>query len=118
MPSLGMTTQTPPQENLLGAHPPIEIPIVLISGENLSRGHVLGKITASGKYTGYDNDLTDGAETAVAILAQDTDASAADEKTIAYVHGEFQDAGLSWDDETNDKTAGLAELYAAGIFVK
>ncbi|SDP77032.1 head decoration protein [Desulforhopalus singaporensis] len=115
---LGMSIQTPTTENLLGAHPPVEIPIVLVSGENLSRGHVLGKITASGKYAGYDADLTDGCETAVAILAADTDASDGDENTIAYVHGEFQDGGLSWDDEANDKTSGLADLYAAGIFVK
>lgn len=114
----GVSTQTNTQENLLGAHPPIEINITLVSGENLSRGHVLGKVTASGKYAGYDADLSDGSESAVAILAEDTDASSGDENTIAYVHGEFQDAGLSWDDETNDKTAGLADLYAAGIFVK
>lgn len=105
-------------DQLVGLHPSVVIPITLNSGENLLRGHVLGKITTGGNYTGFDADLTNGAETAVAILAEDTDASGGDEKTIAYVHGEFQTAGLIWDDETNDKTNGLAQLFSAGLFCK
>ena len=114
----GVTTESLSNASILGGHPPVAIPITLLSGQNLKAGHVLGKVTASGKYAGYDNDLSDGRETAVAILAGDVDASAGDEATIAYVHGEFNKAGLSWDDAVNDIDAGVADLFSVGIFVK
>lgn len=117
MPDLGVNTETTSAKSILGGHPPVMIPIVLLSGQNLSAGHVLGVVTASGKYAGYDNDLTDGRETARAILVNDVDASLADENTVAYVHGEFSLAGLSWDDAVNDIDAGVAELFAVGVFV-
>lgn len=114
----GVTSETTSSPSILGGHPPVAIPIILLAGQNLSAGHVLGKVTATKKYAGYDNDLVDGRETAVAILANDVDASLADEPTIAYVHGDFNKAGLSWDDAANDIDAGVADLYAVGIFVK
>ena len=212
MPSLGVNTQDVTTSTLIGVHPPVVIPITLASGENLSRGHVLGKVTVgaataaafasnaastgtcgtvtvsagakagvykviiiepgtnagkftvedpggitvgvgtvasafsggglaftiadgatdfssgegfnitvaagAGVYTGFDADLANGAQIAVAILAEDTDASSAATPTIAYVHGEFNASALSWDDEDNDKTAGIADLFAVGVFVK
>lgn len=212
MASLGVNSQDVPSSTLLGAHPPIAVPITLAAGENLDRGHVLGKITVgaataaafatnaantgtcgtvtvgagakagvykaiiiepatnsgkftvedpdgitvgvgtvaaafsagglgftiadgatdfsagegfnitvaagSGHYTGFDADLANGAQFARAILAEDTDATSAATPTIAYVHGEFNVSALSWDDATNDKTAGIAQLFAAGIFVR
>ncbi len=118
MSAFGVNTENTTPKSILGGHPPIAVPVTIVSGENLKRGHVLGKITASGKYAGYDNDLATGVETAVAILAEDVDASAADKKGIAYVHGEFHKDGLSWDDAANDIDAGVADLFAVGIFVK
>ncbi len=50
----------------------------LISGQNLMPGTVLGKITASGKYTQHDDAATDGSEVADAILYDSTDATSAD----------------------------------------
>lgn len=111
-----VTAYTPDQ--LTGDHPAVPMPITLVSGENLKRGHVLGKITASGKYTGFDADLATGAETAVAILVDDTDASAGDVSAMAYMHGGFQVAGLLWDDEANDKITGISQLMTSGIYCK
>ncbi len=51
---------------------------VLISGQNLNVGTVLGKITASSKYTLHNNAASDGSEVAAAILYNTTDASAGD----------------------------------------
>lgn len=118
MPDLGVNSETTSAKSILGGHPPIHIPITLLAGQNLAAGHVLGKITASGKYSGYDDDLADGLEVARAILVNDVDASLADENTIAYVHGDFHLAGLSWTDAVNDIAAGVADLFAVGIFVK
>ena len=41
---------------------------------------MVGKITASGKYTAYDNDAVDGSQAAVGILLFDCDASGGDAK--------------------------------------
>ena len=47
------------------------------AGNNLKSGAVLGKITASGKYTLLAPTASDGSQTAAAILCWNTDASAA-----------------------------------------
>ena len=118
MASYGVDTLDRVQKNLLGDHPPVFMPITVLSGQVLSRGHVLGIVTASGFYAGYDADLADGRENAVVILAEDVDATGGNEPCIAYCHGAFQAVGLSWDDETNDAAAGILALYAVGIFCK
>ncbi len=67
--------------------------ITLASGQNLARGAVLGKVTASGKYVLSLSAAADGSQTPDAILAEATDASAADVLTPAYFGGGFnQDA--------------------------
>lgn len=63
--------------------------ITLISGQNLTRGAVLGKITASGKYNLSLSAAGDGSQTPDLILAEDTDASGGDKVTIAYERGDF-----------------------------
>ncbi|HEY8732269.1 MAG TPA: head decoration protein, partial [Candidatus Limnocylindria bacterium] len=45
--------------------------ITLITGQNLARGAVLGKITASGKYTLSLSAAVDGSQVPDRILAQD-----------------------------------------------
>lgn len=114
----GFTTADRTTDSLIGDHPPVIIPVVLASGENLTRGHVLGVITASGKYTGYDADVATGEEVARAVLMEDTDASAGDAKTTALVHGVVRAADLTWDDEANDKAAGIKNLRAYGVYAK
>jgi len=69
--------------------------ITLITGENLTRGAVLGKITAGGKYNLSLSAAVDGSETPDLILAEDTDASAADVVTIAYSRGDFDENALT-----------------------
>jgi hypothetical protein len=68
--------------------------ITLISGQNLGRGAVLGRITASGKYNLSLSAAGDGSQTPDLILAQDTNASAGDRVTIAYERGDFNEAAL------------------------
>lgn len=57
---------------------------VLITGQNLLAGTVLGKITASGKYTKHATGAADGSQNAIAILYDDTDATSID-KPITVV---------------------------------
>lgn len=68
--------------------------ITLISGQNLTRGTVLGKITASSKYNKSLSAAGDGSQTPDAILAEDCDASGGDKLTIAYFAGQFNENSL------------------------
>lgn len=69
--------------------------VTLISGQNLAAGTVLGKITASGKYTLHDAAAADGSQTAAAILYDATDASAGDTPCVVISRlAEVADAKL------------------------
>jgi hypothetical protein len=69
--------------------------VTLISGQNLVRGAVLGRITTGGKYNLSLSAAGDGSQTPDLILAQDTNASAGDRVTIAYERGDFNVAALT-----------------------
>ncbi|HET7552192.1 MAG TPA: head decoration protein [Gemmatimonadaceae bacterium] len=69
--------------------------VTLLSGENRTRGAVLGKITASGKYQLSASAAVDGSETPVVILAEDCDASAADADCLVYTTGDFDDSAIT-----------------------
>lgn len=69
--------------------------ITLISGQNLVRGAVLGKITASGKYNLSLSAAGDGSQTPDLILAEDCDASGGDKPAIAYATGIFAQEALT-----------------------
>jgi len=69
---------------------------ILITGQNLVRGAVLGKITASGKLNLSLSAAADGSQTPYAILAADTDATAADnDSTPIYIAGSFNEDALT-----------------------
>lgn len=86
---------------------------VLLSGENLEAGAVLGKITSSGKYVAIDPSATDGSEDPAGILYAATDATDGD-VAIAVVAREAEVIGdeLVWPDDisTGDQETALAAL--------
>jgi hypothetical protein len=63
--------------------------VTVISGQNVVRGAVLGKITASGKYNLSLSAAVNGSETPDLILAEDCDASGGDKEAVAYEAGVF-----------------------------
>ena len=97
-----------------GAHPVVEIPVAIhaAAGAKLSRGQVLGQITANGKYAAYNKTGNDGTQTPKAILGADTTGPA---QAFAYVHGEFNKSALKG---TNIDAACLSALQAVGVYVK
>jgi hypothetical protein len=107
MPVLGISDLgTNSIENTIfaGAHDNMQVAnIVIVSGQNLTRGTLLGKITASSKYKKLDTSAVDGSETLVGILGIATNATAGDEKAYMFVHGEFNRAQLN---STQAVTAG------------
>lgn len=90
--------------------------IVLDAG-TLTRGALLGRITATGKYILSLSAAIDGSEVPRAILAEDADASSADVTTVAYLTGEFNTAAMTFG---TDHTAASVKdgLRDLGIFLK
>lgn len=94
--------------------------VTIVSGQDIGAGQVLGKITASSKYTALDQGASDGSQTAAGILlgacdATDGDTAAAIIARDAEVNGET----LDWGSESAAEiTTGLAELLTLGIVVR
>ena len=80
---------------LAGEYPRIERIITIASGSALTKGSVLGRVTASGKFILSEGDATDGSETPDAILAEDVDASEEDKQAVVYFSGEFSENALT-----------------------
>lgn len=80
-------------------------PIVLANGQNLTRGAVLGLVTADGKAVLSLSAATDGSQNVNCILAEDADASAGDVNTVAYISGDFNTNKMTFGaDHTADST--------------
>jgi len=92
-----------------GDFPIRSLDITVISGQNLTRGALLGKITASGKYNLSLSAAADGSQTPIAILAEDVDASAGDKAGIAYISGDFNESRIVFG------TAHTADTVRAGL---
>lgn len=77
-------------------------------------GTVLGKITASGKYTAYNNGASDGTEVAAGVLYIGVPDSAADQKAVAIVrHAEVFGAAMTGLDAN-----GTADLATKTVIVR
>lgn len=89
--------------------------ITIVSGAGvLEAGQVLGKITASGKYTVYSDAAADGTETAAGVLYAQVDATSADAPAVAVVrHAEVKTAYLVGSD-----AAGVVDLANLQIIVR
>lgn len=84
---------------------------------NLTRGALLGRITATGKWVLSLSAAADGSQTPRAILAEDADATAADVVTIAYMSGEFNTAAMTFG--AGHTAASVKDgLRGLGIFLK
>ncbi|EPD4090381.1 head decoration protein [Klebsiella quasipneumoniae] len=88
-----------------------------ITGGTFLRGTVLGKITASAKYTKSVKTATDGSQNPVAILVDNVDASTTDQNGGLYLMGEFNQNRIVY-----DNTWTVADLKSAlrplAIFLK
>ncbi|MCD6432958.1 MAG: head decoration protein [Sulfurimonas sp.] len=93
---MGATTEVYTPDNLIAGDGVRTDSVTIISGENLVRGAVLGKITASGKYNLSLSAAGDGSETAYSILAEDCNASGGDVTNVpVYIRGRFNSEKLT-----------------------
>jgi hypothetical protein len=97
--------------------------LTLLTGTSYLVGHVLGKITASGKYTLCNPAAADGSQTAAAVVLFDTDASGGDKTSPLLVRGPAILAKNQLRFHANvdtqpEKDAIYASLKALGIIVQ
>ena len=69
---------------IVGGFDTVTRQITLVAGQNLLRGSVLGKATATGKFALALSASSDGSQSPSVILAEDCNASAGDTVAIAY----------------------------------
>ena len=100
--------------------------VTLKAGTSYPLGAVLGRITASGKYRlspAAEVVGDEGAETAVAVLLEAVDATAADTAGLIAARGPviLSKAALAFDasvDQAAEKTAKHAQLAALGLVAR
>lgn len=96
--------------------------LTIVSGSGkLFAGTVLGQITVGGKYKPYDNNNTDGSETAKAILVYDVDATSADVAAVCIVRlAEVWKARLVWAATVLDaeKAPAYTELATSNVIAR
>ena len=94
---------------------------MLISGQNVVSGEVLGLITESKKYTLHNAAATDGSQDAVAISMNDCDASGGDTKCLVVARiADVAETKLTWKSGISapNKTAAIANLALQYIIVR
>ena len=97
--------------------------ITVLSGQVLTTGTVLGKLTSGGKYVKYDEGASSGAgsDDAAGILLLDCDATDGDQRAVAIVRDAVvSDNGLVWEPGIGSaaKAAALVDLAALNIIVR
>lgn len=92
------------------------IPITVLSGQVLTRGALLGRITADGKYVLSLSASSDGSQAPVAVLVDDVDATGGDKAGLAYIRGDFLSAGVTFGTGHTAASVGAA-LRDLGIFL-
>lgn len=106
-----------PKEIVAGDFPQVTRSGILAAGQNLNRGAVLGRITASGKLVLSTSAATDGSEGVFAVLADDeADATEGDLGVTYYVTGQYNARNLVFGaGHTADSTRDT--LRALGIHI-
>lgn len=95
--------------------------VTIASGQNLLAGAVLGKKTSGGAYAAYDSNLSDGTQTAVAILLDDCNATGGAKKATVIVRAaEVNGDELVYLDDSPavDEAGAVTDLASVGIIVR
>lgn len=106
------STNYTPDRLIAGDTPLVTRVVTILSGQNLVRGAVLGKITTGGKYILSLSAASDGSQTPDLILAEDCNATGGDKTALAYATGEFNQSALTIG------TAHTADSIREGLRVK
>jgi len=111
--SIGITEVAFKNDSLLAGDDLNTDAVTVVAGQNLTRGQLLGRVTATGEVTALNGAATDGSQNVYAVLAEDINAVTASAAT-AYVAGTFKNSGLIGYVAATHKDA----LRALNIYVK
>lgn len=79
-----------------GDHPIRTLGVTVVSGQNLTRGALVGKITTGGKVTLSLSASSDGSQVPYGILGEDIDATGGDKVSFVYVSGDFNSLAMTF----------------------
>lgn len=94
---------------------------IVLSGEALTPGMLVGKVTASGKYAQYNNAAADGRETVAGVSYDNVDASAGDINGAVFTFRDSEVRASDLDYNTvvaGEITTANEELKTLGIIVR
>ncbi len=103
---------------IAGDFPLITDTVTLTGGALFKRGTLLGKITASGKFTVATSAATDGSQTPVRVLADHSDTTGSDVTAGVYRTGEFNANSIVIGTGIVLNQAAIDALAAMSIFIK
>lgn len=118
MQASGFTAQDAysPDRLFAGEFPRADGKVTIASSAALTRGAVLGKVTATGKYLLSASAAGDGSQVPDVILAEDADASGGDVEALVYLTGQFNEDALTLG--TGHTVASIRQgLRERGIFL-
>lgn len=115
-----MQSATYDPNGLLAGHlQAVHAPVTILSGQNLVRGAVVGRITASGKYRLSIAASDDGSQTPVGVMAVDCHADGADATAAVFFMGEFDQSKCTFGAGHTAATVNAAlRVAAAPIFLR
>lgn len=103
-----MEIGTTEYNKLLGAGPyKTTARFVLVSGQSVVQGEVLGFNTSTGKLSSYDSGGSNGLNAFWGVAAEDVDATEGDTYCPAYVSANFKEQGLIFGTSGDSVTAAL-----------
>jgi hypothetical protein len=113
------TTTTRTRDELLGAEvEALAEAMTIVSGQSISRGDVIGLITASSKGTIMTAGASDGSQNFYAVAAEDIDASGGDAVGMVYKTGMFVVGELTFGTSTTIADVDLDDAREKGCFFK
>ncbi len=96
-----------------GSFPRVIKPATIASGSGvLTKGTVLGIVSASGNFGVYADAGSGGLDTAKAILAEDVDATSTNVNATVYLAGDFNETAL-----TGLTAAAKVDFIGTAIFI-
>jgi len=92
--------------------------VTISIGQTITRGAVLGKVTATGEYVLSLSGATDGSQVASAIAVEDVNATVAAVTNVAvYIRGEFNENALTFGTGHSAATT-KDDLRQVGVYIK
>ncbi len=122
---LGVTSNSESERKQLVAHDNVALSrggrtLTHAAAGTIARGTILGRITATGKYVVLAVGASDGSQTACAIMAEDSVATAGgDKKVRLYFAGAYNINDIVWPGTPTaaQKNAALNQLSDRGIVI-